>query len=128
MAVASNSRSYCSIENLLFVINEIINNKHIPSGIYNVADDKPLSTNRIIFLMRNALKISQSNWRIPKIFIKMLAYIGDIFPIPLNSERLKKMTESYVVSNRKIVKLIGKRLPLSSEDGILKTLKFLINN
>ena len=58
--------------------------------------------------MRNALKISQSNWRIPKIFIKMLAYIGDIFPIPLNSERLKKMTESYVVSNRKIVKLIGK--------------------
>ena len=33
------------------------------------------------------------------------------------------MTESYVVSNRKIVKLIGKRLPLSSEDGILKTLK-----
>ena len=78
LASFSNSRSYCSIENLLFVINEIINNKHIPSGIYNVADDKPLSTNRIIFLMRNALKISQSNWRIP-IFIKMLAYIGDIF-------------------------------------------------
>ena len=119
----SNSRSYCSVENLLFVINEIINNKYIPSGIYNVADDTPLSTNRIVFLMRNALKINQSNWRIPKIFIKILAYIGDIFPIPLNSERLKKMTESYVVSNRKIVKLIGKKLPLSSEDGILKTFK-----
>jgi len=119
----SNSRSYCSIENLLFIINEIINNKRIPSGIYNVADDLPLSTNKIIFLMRNTLKINHSTWNIPKILVKILAYIGDIFPIPLNSERLKKLTESYIVSNRKIVKLMRKNLPLSSEEGIIKTLK-----
>ena len=41
----NNKRSYCSIENLLFVLNELIERKVIPSGIYHVADDLPLSTN-----------------------------------------------------------------------------------
>ena len=40
---------------------------------------------------------------------------------PLNSMRLNKLTESYVVSNEKIVKQIGKSLPIGSEQGMLKT-------
>ena len=39
-----NLRSFCSIDNLLFIIDELIENKMIPSDIYNIADDKPLST------------------------------------------------------------------------------------
>ena len=38
-----NKRSYCSIDNLLFIINELIKNNTIPSGVYNVADDEYLS-------------------------------------------------------------------------------------
>jgi len=42
--------------------------------------------------------------------------------LPLNSERLQKLTESYVVSNRKIKDAIGKSLPISGKDGMIKTL------
>ena len=35
-----NRRSFCSIENFCFVINELIENDLIPSGVYNVADDE----------------------------------------------------------------------------------------
>ena len=48
-----NKRSYCSIDNLLFIINELIKNNTIPSGVYNVADDQYLSTNEIISLISN---------------------------------------------------------------------------
>ena len=34
-----NKRSFCSVENLCFVIKEIIQNKDVPSRVYNVTDD-----------------------------------------------------------------------------------------
>ena len=37
-----NKRSFCSIDNLCFIIKELINNEAIPSGVYNVADDEPI--------------------------------------------------------------------------------------
>ena len=117
-----NKRSYCSIDNLLFIINELIENNTIPSGVYNVADDDYLSTNEIISL------ISSSNNQKPIIFnlspfiVKFIAKIGDIIPLPLNSERLKKLTESYMVSNEKLKKYIAKELPLTSKQGITKTI------
>jgi hypothetical protein len=37
-----------SIENLCFVIRELLNNATIPSGVYQVADDESLSTNKLI--------------------------------------------------------------------------------
>ena len=40
-----NQRSFLSIENLCFVIKELLENNSIPSGVYQVADDKSLSTN-----------------------------------------------------------------------------------
>jgi hypothetical protein len=56
--------------------------------------------------------------------IKFIAKIGDIIPLPLNSERLKKLTESYMVSNKKLKKYIAKELPLTSKKGMIKTLKY----
>ncbi|MEN9326956.1 MAG: hypothetical protein RI943_1389, partial [Bacteroidota bacterium] len=43
-----NKRSFCSIDNLCFIINELVINETIPSGVYNVADDEPLATNDLI--------------------------------------------------------------------------------
>jgi len=40
-----NQCSFLSIENLCFVISEIVERNDIPSGIYQVADDEALSTN-----------------------------------------------------------------------------------
>ena len=56
------------------------------------------------------------------IIIKLIAKIGDIIPLPLNSERLKKLSESYTVSNKKIKKYVVKELPLTCKQGLIKTL------
>ena len=54
--------------------------------------------------------------------ISLLARTGDIFHLPLNSERLKKLTESYVVSNQKIKKALGiEKMPVSAAEGMKKT-------
>ena len=97
-----NKRSFCSIDNLCFIINEIIDNNNIPSGIYNIADDEPLSTNELIILISKCLKKSSRIWKIHPFFIKTLAIIGDLLLLPLNSERLNKLTENFIVSNKKI--------------------------
>ncbi len=118
-----NQRSFCSMDNICFVINEILDNENIPSGIYHLADDTPVSTNQLIAIMAASQNKKANIWNIPKKTITMLAKIGDVLHLPLNSERLQKLTESYLVSNQKILKAIGKPLPISSEEGLLKTLK-----
>jgi len=118
-----NMRSYCSIDNLLFVINEFIHNNSIPSGVYNVADDEHLSTNEIISLISNSNNKKPIIFNLSPFIVKFIAKIGDIIPLPLNSERLKKLTESYMVSNEKLKKYIAKELPLNSKQGIIKTLR-----
>lgn len=118
-----NLRSFCSIDNLLFIIKELIERKDILSGVYNVADDEPLSTNSIISLIALSQERSSKIWKLPKSFIFVIAKLGDVFRLPLNNERLQKLTESYVVSNKKLLLAIGKSLPVSSKDGLLKTLK-----
>ncbi len=118
-----NMRSYCSIDNLLFVINELIKNNKIPSGVYNVADNECLSTNEIISLISSSNNQKPIVFNLSPLIVKFIAKIGDIIPLPLNSERLKKLTESYVVSNKKLKKYIVKELPLTSKQGIIKTLK-----
>jgi len=122
-----NKRSYCSIDNLLFIINELIKNNTIPSGVYNVADDEYLSTNEIISLISNSNNQKPIIFNLSPFIVKFIAKIGDIVPLPLNSERLKKLTESYMVSNEKLKKYIAKELPLTSKEGVIKTLKSFKN-
>ena len=119
----SNMRSFCSIDNLMFLFKELIEREDIPSGIYNVADDEPLSTNELIGLIAQSQNRNPKLWNISKKFIEGVASIGDKLHLPLNSERLHKLTSSYVVSNAKIKAAIGKPLPVSSKEGLLKTFK-----
>ena len=122
-----NKRSYCSIDNLLFIINELIKNNTIPSGVYNVADDQYLSTNEIVSLISNSNNQKPIIFNLSPFIVKFIAKIGDIVPLPLNSERFKKLTESYMVSNEKLKKYIAKELPLTSKEGVIKTLKSFKN-
>jgi nucleoside-diphosphate-sugar epimerase len=116
-----NTRSFCSIDNVMFIFKELIEREDIPSGIYNVADDEPLSTNELIRLIAQSQNRNPKLWNISKKFIEGVASIGDKLHLPLNTERLQKLTSSYVVSNTKIKAAIGKPLPVSSREGLLKT-------
>lgn len=123
-----NKRSFCSIDNLCFIINELIENENIPSGIYNIADDEPISTNEIIDLISKSTGRKSVILNIPKYFISSIAKLGDLLKLPLNTERLTKLTETYVVDNSKIRNAIGKQLPISSKEGLLKTFKSFSQN
>jgi nucleoside-diphosphate-sugar epimerase len=123
-----NFRSYLSIENLCFILKELIDRDDIPSGVYNVADDLPLSTNEVIKLIAESKGKKASILNINKTFIKVLARLGDFLKLPLNSERLQKLSESFVVSNAKIKDVLGKQLPVSSKNGLMKTFQSFSSN
>ncbi|MDF2849835.1 MAG: nucleoside-diphosphate-sugar epimerase [Sphingobacterium multivorum] len=123
LASFHNGRSFLSIDNLSFLLKKMIENQGIPSGVYNFADDDALSTNELVSLIAQTLGKKPRLWRIPPYVIKATVKIGDVLPLPLNSERLKKLTESYVVSNKKIKKVLGiQALPTSTKEGLIKTI------
>lgn len=128
LGLFENFRSYLSIENLCFIIKELINREDIPSGIYNVADDNPLSTNEVIELLAQAKGKKTKILNINKKFIYTLSQLGNFLKLPFNTERLNKLTQSYVVSNVKIKLALGKPLPISSKVGLLKTFKSFSTN
>lgn len=128
LAAFDNRRSFCSIENLCFVISELIRREDIPSGVYNMADDEALSTNDLIRCMAESLGRQPKLLHLPINLIRKLARLGDWMKLPLNSERLKKLTESYVVSNQKIRNAIAKPLPLTTKEGLRKTFYSFLSN
>jgi len=122
-----NKRSFCSIDNLMFIFKELMEREDIPSGVYNVADDVPLSTNEVISIIAESQKRKPRIWNTSKWLIQFLAKFGNVLKLPLNEERLQKLTDSYVVSNLKLINAIGKPLPVSSRKGLLKTFQSFNN-
>ena len=119
----NNFRTFLTIDNLCYVITEILDG-NVPSGVYNVADDDPLSTKEIVSIISKASNKKARIWNVSKHFIQIISKVGNVLPIPLNEERLKKLTANYLVSNEKIKKAIGvERMPVSAVDGMTKTIK-----
>lgn len=124
LACFENERSFLSIDNLNFIIRRILEDGNIPGGTYHLADDDPLSTNELIKLIGDARGKSPVFLKIPRRLVGKVAKIGDILHLPLNSERLKKLTESYVVDNSKIKSALNiDKLEVSARAGLLKTIR-----
>lgn len=118
-----NKRSFTSIDNLCFVVEEMLT-KEIESGIYHIGDDEALSTNELIKVMCEVLGKKARIWKINRILMEGVASIGTTLHLPLNEERLEKLTENYVVSNAKIKKALGiDRMPVRAQDGLRKTIQ-----
>lgn len=119
-----NKRSFCSIDNIAYVVEQLIIRNDIESGIYHIGDDEALSTNELIRLISESAEKKTLIWSISKKLIALLANFSGALHLPLNNERLKKLTENYVVSNSKIKKALGiDRMPVSAVEGMKKTLK-----
>lgn len=118
----NNVRSFLSIENFCFVCQSLLTDD-VKSGAYNLADDEPLSTTELVTIIAEASGKKATVWNIPKGGVELLAKVGGIFKLPLNTERLQKLTESYVVSNQKIKQALGiKTMPVNVKEGITKTI------
>jgi len=129
LAAFENQRSFLSIDNLCYIVKLIIEAPpEVPSGIYNCADDESLPTNELVALIAESIGKKPKFWRIPKQIIKRIATMGDTFNLPMDSERLGKLTENYVVSNKKLKSVLGiEKLPFSAREGLQKTFKSFAN-
>lgn len=122
LAAYHNQRTFLGIDNLNYMMHQMLT-QEITSGIYNFADDQPVSTNDLIRVIATSVDKKPKLWKLPKGLINNMVKVGDVLPLPLNSERLKKLTENYVVSNNKIKQALGiKNLPVSAEKALEKTI------
>lgn len=118
----TNQRSFISIDNVVFILKQLITHS-VPPGICNLADDEPISTNTLIQLIAGSTGRKAKIWNLPPRLVHTMAKAGTLLHLPLNTERLKKLTESYVVSNTLIKKnLVVNNLPLSAIAGMKNTL------
>jgi len=119
-----NSRSFCSINNISYVAAQLIQKQDIPSGIYHIADDEALSTNELIGLICESVGKKPRIWHIPKKMINTMAAVGAALRLPLNTFRLQKLTENYVVSNEKIKQALHiSKMPFNAEEEFINTFK-----
>lgn len=118
-----NRRTFTSIENICFAVEGVLT-KDVPSGIYNMGDDEALSTNELIEEICKSLGKKAHIWRLPKGLMTGIAKVGGWLHLPLNPDRLQKLTENYVSSNEKIKKALGvEKMPVSARDGLQRTLE-----
>ena len=122
-----NRRSFTSIGNLQEVIKGLLT-KDVASGIYNMGDDEALSTNELIEVICGALGKKARIWRLPEGLMLFAARVGDWLHLPLNLERLRKLTENYVVPNAKIKAALGMtEMPVRAVDGLRETIKSFVH-
>lgn len=118
-----NRRTFTSVENICFAVNGVLT-KVVESGIYNMGDDEALSTNELIEEICKSLGKKAHIWRLPKGLMFFMARLGGWLHLPLDSERLRKLTEDYVASNAKIKRALGvARMPVDARAGLKVTLE-----
>ncbi len=123
LAAFENRRSFLSIQNLCYVISEFLTRNDIEQGIYQVADDQALSTNELVLLIADTMRLKPRMMKLPKKLVKSMAKAGDILHLPFNSAKLMKLTENYIVSNEKLIQAIGTPLPIETAEGIRITIR-----
>lgn len=118
-----NKRTFTSIENICFAVNGVLT-ENVESGIYNMGDDEALSTNELIEEICKSLGKKAHIWRLPKGLMTFFAKVGGWLHLPLNPDRLQKLTENYESSNAKIKAALGvDRMPVSARVGLQRTLE-----
>lgn len=128
LAAFENKRNFASMGNVAFVVSELLR-KDIDSGTYIICDDEAVSTNELIELICESIGKKCHLWRIPQGLMKCIAKFGDSLHLPLNTERLDKLTENYIVDNSVIKHALEvERMPVGTRDGLRQTIQSMINN
>jgi len=84
---------------------------------------------KVIEVICSALGKKAHIWNIPRSLMNGFAKMGDVRHLPLNTQRMQKLTENYVVSNVKIKAALGiKEMPVRAKDGLRETIKSFSKN
>ena len=117
-----NRRTFTSVGNICFAVEGLLT-KDVATGIYNMGDDEALSTNELIEEICGSLGKKSHIWKLPKGLMTGMARVGGWLHLPLNPDRLQKLTENYISSNEKIKKALGvDRMPGDAREGLRLTL------
>ena len=107
-----NKRSFISIQNLCFIINEIIT--HQKAGVFLASDDEPISTSRLIELIAKNLD--------KKIYLVKIPFFESLLKLVKPSFH-KRLYGSLEIDNSITKEKLNLQNPYSVEDGI----KLMIN-
>ncbi|MCR5414796.1 MAG: NAD-dependent epimerase/dehydratase family protein [Kiritimatiellae bacterium] len=122
LAKFENKRSFTSIGNICAAVEALA--ERGKNGIYPICDDELVGTNRLIELIAEAYETKPRLWRVPKWMMTTVAAIGSVIHLPLNKERLGKLTEDSVADNSAVKAELGwSAMPIRAEDGLRATLK-----
>ncbi|WP_044418064.1 NAD-dependent epimerase/dehydratase family protein [Halarcobacter anaerophilus] len=112
LANIENKRSFISIHNLCYIINEVILQKK--SGIFLASDDEPLSTSKLIDLIAKNLD--------KKIYLIKIPFFESLLKI-LKPSFHKRLYGSLEIDNTITKEKLNLRNPVSVEDGIKLMIK-----
>lgn len=122
-----NVRSFLSIDNFCYVVARLLSDD-VKSGSYNLADDEALSTKELFKVIAQTAGKKPKVWNLSKRLVDTIAKTGGALRLPINTERLEKLTENYVVTNSKIKEALGiSSMPVNVRDGIKKTISSFEN-
>lgn len=126
LAAFENKRSFTSVGNICAAVEALCERGE--NGVYPIADDEMLSTNRLIELIAETCGKKAKLWRIPKGLMRFAAKLGDVAHLPLNTERIEKLTEDSFVDNSLLKAKLGwTQMPIRAEDGMRATLRTFID-
>ena len=117
-----NSRSYLSITNLMYVLEQI-NRGKLVEGTYNIADKDSISTVELVKLIGAAINKRSKVWYWNKRLIKGFASVGSKLGLYYIDNVLSKMTDDYLVDTKKLRSQLGSNLPVEINEGMLETFK-----
>ncbi len=127
LAAWENKRSFTSVANACAVVEAVCGAARAgraPYQVFALCDDEPVSTNRLIALIAEAMGKKAWLWRLPKGLMRFVARTGDFLHLPLNTERLGKLVEDYVVDNAPLRQALGwTAMPVRAEEGLRSTLR-----
>ena len=111
-----NERSFLSIDNFTTIVDQLLRNE-VSSGVYHLSDSETLSTLSLYKLICQVVRQKERVWFVPKPLIK------SVFFLLGKTGQLNKLTENAIVNNTKILSAINIKLPASSNEGLIKTIK-----
>ena len=128
LAAFDNRRSFVAVDNMAYVVGELLH-REVADGIYPVCDDESISTNELVSIICQCLHQPCRLWHVPQGMIRVMARVGDVLHLPLNSERLRKLTEDYVVDNTKTKQALNiSRMPVGVKDGLVSAINHMIES
>jgi nucleoside-diphosphate-sugar epimerase len=123
--VFDTKQSFCYIDNLTEIIAQISEKTAVPSGVYNVSDNEPISSIQMVNWIADVFDKKAKIIKVPKGLLNLVAKIGDIFKWEFNSKKLLEISQSRIINGNKLkVALEINKMPFDTETAVLKTIEY----